>query len=494
VNVRGRRLRKQSDDTIAFISSTASDERISAHVVRINMAHMVSLVSSGEVGRATGARCLDFLLNCSPRPDEASRAEDFHQQLEQEAVDTLGVKVAGYMNLGKSRNDQVAAAIRMELRRKVLELVGHMTTLQETLLGMAEKNGRILLPGYTHLQRAQPVTLAHYAFAHIEALQRDVDRLFQLFDRVNVSPMGSAALGGTSVKVDRRFVAKMLGFNGISGNAMDAVSSRDIVLEALSCAAILMVDISRMAEEQILWSSREFGFVELADEFSASSSIMPQKKNPVVAEISRAKAGSVIGRLVSVCSILKSLPYAYNLDLQEATPHLWSALDDAIDSVRLLGKSLSAMRFNTDVISSSIKGDYSTATALANYLVSAHSLSFREAHSMVGELVRTSYESGTPLEEVVARNLPEVAKRSGRRLAMDAGVVKSILDPGNFLASITTEGGANPRFIPKDVRRYAEAAGSNRERLGLAAAALNSSEKELLRISRSMAREVRDKK
>jgi argininosuccinate lyase len=494
VDVRGRRLRKQSDDAVAFTSSTASDERIAAHVVKINLAHTVSLVRSGAVDPLRGGRCLQLLLSYPSRPSPASGAEDFHQQLEQEAVDSLGVEVAGYINLGKSRNDQVATAIRMELRTCVLELIAAVLDLQQELLKTAKDNGEVLLPGYTHLQRAQPVTLAHYAFAYTDAHQRNVERLFELFRRVNVSPMGSAALGGTSVRVGRRFVSKALGFEGVVENAMDAVASRDVAVEALSTATMVMLDVSRMAEEQVLWSSREFGFVELADEYSASSSIMPQKKNPVVAEVARAKAGSVIGRLVSVCTIVKALPYAYNLDLQEVTPHLWSALDDTLASVRLLGRSYSAAKFNERRISDSIGGDYSTATALADYLTKEHALSFREAHSMVGELVRSSVESGIPLEAIAVRDLPRVSQKFGKKVVINLQVAKSVLDPRRFLGGISTEGGANPAFIPRELDKRSRILRRNRARLDAETSSLEASAKELIRISRSMAREVISKK
>jgi argininosuccinate lyase len=491
MDVRGRRLRKQSDDAAAYTSSTSSDGRIAAHVVKVNLAHVASLVRSGVVDPGVGARCIGFLLDRPPAPGPGPQAEDFHQQLEQAAVDSMGVGVAGYLNLGKSRNDQVATAIRMELRERLLELLEALGELRETLITKAARDGATLLPGYTHLQRAQPVTLAHYAFAYDDAFSRDSERLIQAYARLNVSPMGSAALGGTSVPVDRAFVSRVLGFRGATTNAMDAVASRDFALEALSCATMVMIDVSRMAEEQILWSSREFGFVELADEYSASSSIMPQKKNPVVAEVARAKAGSVIGRLVSACSILKSLPNAYNLDLQEVTPHLWSALDDTIDSVRLLGRSFATAEFNRKRILESVRGDYSTATALADYLTRERSLSFRESHALVGELVRYSAESGTPLEQAAATKLPELSRRAGRRVAIDAKEAQAVLDPRGFLDGIATEGGANPKFIPKEIRRRSGLLEKDRARLKAERSSLESSARELIRVSRSIAKGVK---
>ena len=221
---------------------------------------------------------------------------------------------------------------------------------------------------------------------------------------------------------------------------------------------------------------------------------MPQKKNPVVAEIARAKAGSVMGRLVSVCAILKALPFAYNLDLQEATPHLWSGLDDTIDSVRMLGLSLSTLKVVGEDASNSLRNDFSTATALANHLVTENSLSFREAHSVVGELVRSSLESGVPFEEVVVRELPKVSKKVGKTITMDRSTAESVLDPHSFVEAIATAGGSNPRFIPEELERCAESLRKNRKRLAAKTSSLEESAKALRQISHSMSREVKSKR
>jgi len=453
VDVRGRRLRKRTDEIIAFTSSIAFDGPIADHVIRTNMAHMVSLMKGGEVDPSIGSKCLRFLSKAKTSIGEDTAAEDFHQMLEQEAVDALGVEVAGQLNLGKSRNDQVATAIRMELRNRILSLERALCGLQDSFLDVAKRYGETIIPGYTHLQRAQPVTIAHHFFAYFDSIQRDFERLLQLYRRVNSCPMGSAALGGTNVKVDRRLTAELLGFDRITSNATDAVASRDLVVEALFCATQVMIDLSRIAEEQVLWSSKEFGFIEIADEYAASSSIMPQKKNPVVAEMARAKCGSVIGSLVAVVTILKSLPYSYNLDLQETTPHLWRAMEDAVSSVRILGGELSTMKFNIETLRQSTEGDFSTATALANYLVKEKGISFREAHAVVGELVRMASENGTTLQEVTAESLPSVSSRLARRVSIDKKTAELILDPANYLRGVVTPGGSNPKFIPGELAR-----------------------------------------
>jgi argininosuccinate lyase len=491
MDIRGPRLRKPSERALEFTSSLAFDGRIARQVVRVNMAHMAALVRAGEVDRAVGAKCMKFLLGASTRTRPGARAEDFHQLLEQAAVDTLGVKTAGYLNYGKSRNDQVATAVRMELRDAILLLLEALSDLQGSMLRLVKKDGRIVLPGYTHLQRAQPVTLAHHFFAHFDALQRDADRFSSLYSRVNLSPMGSAAMAGTSARVDRSYVAKSLGFDGLVRNAMDAVSSRDFAFEALSCATMVMLDVSRLAEELILWSSSEFGLLELDDAYTASSSIMPQKKNAVVAEVARAKAGSVLGHLVAVGAILKALPYSYNLDLQETTPHLWSALDDTAASLRVIAGALGTSRFDATKARESVSEDGSTAVALANYLVKEQGVSFREAHSLVGELVRTSAEKRIPLRKVVATRLGSVSKGHGKTLRVDEKTAKLILDPVRFLEGIATQGGSNPRFTAAGLSLRTGELSRNRASASRLSSAVRKSEKALQTTASGLAREVK---
>jgi len=492
MDIRGPRLRKPSEGALSFTSSRAADGRIARHVIAVNVAHMAALVKAGEVDRDVGAKCINFLLGASPEISPNAKAEDFHQQLEQQAVDALGIETAGYLNYGKSRNDQVAAAIRMELRERLNVLVSAIADLQRGLLGQAEKHGTALIPGYTHLQRAQPITLAHHFFAYFDAFQRDSERARQLYARVNLSPMGGAAMAGTTLRVDRKAVAAYLGFNGIVRNAMDAVSSRDVAIEALACATMTMVDASRLAEELILWSTSEFGFVELDDAYAASSSIMPQKKNAVAAEMVRAKAGSVMGNLVAVCAILKALPYSYNLDLQEVTPQVWRALDDTIDSMAIMGGMVSSASTIPERLRRALVDDNSTAVALANYLVKEQDISFRQAHAIVGQLVRTSSETGKPLQEVASAKLASVSSKLGKkRIAIEASVARDLLDPENFVEAITTEGGSNPKFVASGLkvrRKELEFTGSE---LSEMKASLRTSERKLNTVASGIAREVK---
>jgi len=491
MDIRGPRLKKPSERALAFTSSMAADGRIARHVIAVNIAHMAALVKAGEVDRETGAKCIKFLMGASSEISPDSKAEDFHQQLEQQAVDVLGVQTAGYLNFGKSRNDQVAAAVRMELRVELISLLRSLTELQGALLGQAAGHGTTVVPGYTHLQRAQPITFAHQLFAYFDAFQRNAERVLQLYARVNLSPMGSAAMAGTSVKIDRGAVAKSLGFDGVIRNAMDAVSSRDVAIEALSCATMTMIDASRLAEELILWSTSEFGFLELDDAYAASSSIMPQKKNAVVAEMVRAKAGSVMGSLVAACAILKSLPYSYNLDLQEITPQLWRALDDTVNSLAMLAGMISSASIKPEGLRSAIANDNSTAVAMANYLVKEHHISFRQAHAIVGQLVRTSLQTGRSLREVAASKMGTVTAKSGKRIIIEPSRAKRLLDPESFLETIATEGGSNPRFVAEGLKvRQAELELTD-STLSEVAKSLRTSERKLNAMASGISREVK---
>jgi argininosuccinate lyase len=450
--LRGSRVKRSSKTANDFTSSVRFDGPLSRHVIAINKAHMVSLVRLGEVGREEGAMCLQFLDKLPDRMKIDPSTEDVHHWLEQKAVDSIGMDAAGFLNLGKSRNDQIATALRMETRARVLKLLHDANALRTSIVRVMARYGKLLLPGYTHMQRAQPTTVFHHMQSHFEAVTEDTERLMQLYGRVNLSPMGAAALAGTSVKVDRASVANRLGFDGLVNNSMFAVSSRSFVLETLADLEILMVDLSKMAEELILWSSTEFGFVELGDAFSATSSIMPQKKNPVVAETVRAKCGSVIGEATAAFAIAKALPNSYNLDLQEITPHLWRALDDCDSSVSLMAGMLASAQLKGDRLMAAVGGDMSTATELANELVRAHKVPFRQAHQVVGELVRIAVEKDMPLEEAADEYLGPVAEKvTGRAIKIDKARLRAVLDALKTLRLIGSAGGANPKFTKRQV-------------------------------------------
>jgi argininosuccinate lyase len=490
--LRGNRVRRSSRRANDFISSIGFDSPIAKHVVSINMAHMLALARSKEVPPGVASACLDYLDGIPADLRLDGTTEDVHHMIEQEAIRAVGMDSAGYMNLGKSRNDQVATAIRMEARNRLLDLSSALALVQASIVRQVRRHRMAIMPGYTHLQHAQPVTLAHHLQAYFDAIQRDIARAMQAYDRVNLSPMGAAALAGTSVGVDRNYVASLLGFAGLVGNAMDSVSSRDFALEAASVAAMAMIDLSRMAEELILWSSSEFRFVEIADEYSATSSIMPQKKNPVVAETIRAKAGSVIGELTAMFAIARALPNSYNLDLQEVTPHLWRALDGAVESASLMAEMLSSLRFDEAAMKSSLSTDMSTATELANHLVERYHVPFRQAHAIVGELVRSSVESERPLERTATELMQKVSKRiAGRPVKIDKEELRSVLDALKTLKMIRSAGGSNPLSVSRILRSDSKLLKQNNSWVGVARGSLEEADRRLREQVRKNKTEVR---
>lgn len=421
---RGGRLSGDlSGEAARFTSSSEFDHYIAEEVVEINIAHVLALAKSNYLQTN---EAIDLVSTLETLRGKILRVppdmEDIHMAVEEEVTKIVGQVKGGKMHTGKSRNDQVATAIRMRLRRFVIEICSEILSLQNALLDLATSSqGRIVVPGYTHLQHAQPVTVAHYLIAHHDAIARDFDRLVGSFPRINLSPMGAAALAGTGFQIDRDFVARCLGFNGVVENTMDAVTSRDFALEVSSSLTILMVDLSRFAEELVIWSSSEFGYIDMPDDHSSTSSIMPQKKNPVTAEILRATAGEVFGDLASMVVIMKALPLTYNLDMQQLTPHLWNACESASLSLRVLTDLLRKVRFNEDRIRACVVKGSSVATELADVLVREGGIPFRRAHQVVGAIVKTLSSEGSSLSEVPPERLQGmVSQLSGVALSLES--------------------------------------------------------------------------
>ncbi len=311
--------------------------------------------------------------------------EDIHMNIERLLSDDIG-ELAGKLHTGRSRNDQVALDMHLYLRKHVFLIIEKLYCLQKTLLSKAEQHMDTLLPGYTHLQRAQPVSLAHHLLAYCAMLQRDVERLISSWPRMSNMPLGAGALAGSRFDLDRSYVADLLHFDNIYENSMDAVSDRDFVIEFLSHASIIMMHLSRLSEELILWSSQEFGFIELDDAYSTGSSMMPQKKNPDVAELVRGKTGRVYGALIGILTVFKGLPLCYNKDMQEDKEGLFDTLKTLHDSLGLYVPMISTMKVNDNIMRKAVTNDFSNATEIADYLVTK-AIPFREAHSIVGKIV-----------------------------------------------------------------------------------------------------------
>jgi argininosuccinate lyase len=331
-------------DVIDYLSSREADERIFAADLLVDKAHLMMLKEKGLVQAEISDQIMAALDDLMKKGSQTlGQGEDVHEAIEAYVLSKVGPE-GGRMHTARSRNDEVATCIRLALRQEMLDLMAEQLTIIGTLVRLAEGHTKTIIPGFTHTQHAQPTTLAHHLLAHADAFERDLLRIEDAYSRVNVSPLGAAAFASTGFKIDRTRTCELLGFDGLLENSMDAVSTRDFILEALADLSIMMVNCSRLAEELILWSSSEFGYLELDNLYASTSSIMPQKKNPDTAELARGKTGSVLGSLFAALSICKALPMSYNRDLQEVTPHLWRAMDWARSTIRILDGCLSTLR------------------------------------------------------------------------------------------------------------------------------------------------------
>ncbi|MEK4061134.1 MULTISPECIES: argininosuccinate lyase [Paenibacillus] len=311
--------------------------------------------------------------------------EDIHMNIEKNLIEEIG-PVGGKLHTGRSRNDQVATDMHLYLRNRVVELVGLLHELQEALIGQAKDNVETIVPGYTHLQRAQPILFAHHLLAYVSMFRRDAERLTDSYKRINVLPLGAGALAGTTFPIDRHFVAEQLGFDSVYENSLDAVSDRDFIVEFLANASLIMTHLSRLSEELVLWSSTEFSFVELDDAFCTGSSIMPQKKNPDVPELVRGKTGRVYGNLIGLLTVLKSLPLAYNKDMQEDKEGMFDTVATLTGALQLFAPMISTMKVNKGRMREAVNTDFSNATDIADFLV-GKGLPFRQAHEVIGKTV-----------------------------------------------------------------------------------------------------------
>ena len=323
--------------------------------------------------------------------------EDIHMNVEARLHEKIGAEIAGKLHTGRSRNDQVALDMRMYVKGVIQDTCSAIRGLQAALLEVAEKHKDAVMPGYTHLQKAQPVLFPHHMLAYFHMLERDVSRLQDCYRRTDVLPLGSGALAGVPYPTDRDFLAKELGFAAISPNSMDAVSDRDFLIEFHSCAAICMMHLSRLAEELVLWSSREFGFIKLGEAYVTGSSIMPQKRNPDYAELARGKTGRVYGHLVGILTVLKGLPLTYNRDLQEDKEGTFDTVETLLKSLEVFSGMVSTLEVDTERLQQASNEDYMLATDLADYLVSEKGVPFRDAHGIVTGLCRYATEQGKGL-------------------------------------------------------------------------------------------------
>ena len=391
------------DSTLTFTSSLDVDVMLSFYDVMGSLAHVRMLKRCGIIPPEDADSIIQGLRTIAAemengqfRIDES--LEDIHTNVEFRLTDLIG-PAGGKLHTGRSRNDQVATDFRMYLRDVTLETVKNIDSLIDSLITIAKDNGETIMPGFTHMQHAQPVTLAQHMLAHAFKLSRDAQRFLDAFERLNLCPLGSAALAGTTYPIDREMTAKALGFKGPTFNSMDSVSDRDFVTELAFCASLTSVHLSSMSEELVLWSSQEFGFIEMADKYTTGSSIMPQKKNPDIAELIRGRSGAINGSLVTMLMMTKGLPLSYNRDLQEDKRPVMDSLDSLNSCLVMMSKVISTMKVRSDVMLSKVTSGFINATDLADYLVTK-GVPFREAHGIVGASVRYCIDNGKKLDDL----------------------------------------------------------------------------------------------
>jgi argininosuccinate lyase len=390
------RFREQTNQLVeAFTRSVTVDSRLYAEDIAGSIAHCKTL-EKARVLTPSETRTIVRGLESVKRELDRGRFvfspqdEDIHMAIERRLTEVIG-PLGGKLHTGRSRNDQVALDIRLYLRTQLDQLHEQLIGLQRVLVMKARANREIIMPGYTHLQRAQPVLFAHHLLAYVEMFERDKGRVHDARGRLNVMPLGSGALVGTNYPVNRRYTAELLGFPAITANSMDAVSDRDFMIESASALSIVMMHLSRLSEELIVWASQEFQFVDLPDAFCTGSSMMPQKKNPDVPELVRGKTGRVYGHLVSLLTMMKALPLSYNRDLQEDKPALFDALDTVQSSVRVMTELMRRLKVNRETLQRASQGGGLLATELADYLV-LRGVPFREAHGITGRIVRAALD------------------------------------------------------------------------------------------------------
>ena len=400
----GGRFTKETDQLVYnFNASISFDKKLYAQDIRGSIAHVMMLAKQEILTEAEKQQIIEGLEGILDDVEKGKleitdKYEDIHSFVEANLIDRIG-DAGKKLHTGRSRNDQVALDMKLYTRDEIAQIDQLLRTLLRTILGIMQENTETIMPGFTHLQKAQPITLAHHMGAYFEMFKRDHERMRDISKRMNTCPLGSGALAGTTYPLDRDYTAKLLGFDGPTLNSMDGVSDRDYLLELLSALSIVMMHLSRFCEEVIIWNSNEYQFVEIDDAYSTGSSIMPQKKNPDIAELVRGKTGRVYGALTSLLTTMKGIPLAYNKDMQEDKEMSFDAIDTAKGCIALFTGMLSTMQFKKDNMHASAKNGFMNATDAADYLVN-HGVPFRDAHGIVGQLVLYCIEKNIALDDM----------------------------------------------------------------------------------------------
>ncbi|WP_067088798.1 argininosuccinate lyase [Methanobrevibacter curvatus] len=452
MNIRKGRLGKSmTDDAAEFTSSLEFDKYLFEADIKCNFAHTLMLKEEKIIDEKIADKILGALIQLEEEGYESLEfdhsVEDIHMAVENYVTDLIGSD-AGFMHTAKSRNDQVATDIRLALRKKVLELEKAILEFIKELLDLASEHTETIFVGYTHLQHAQPLTFGHHLMAYAQSLKRDYQRLKDTYKRINLNPLGSAAMATTTFPINRELTTKLLGFDEYLENSMDGVSARDFIGETVFDLSMLSSNLSKMAEEMILWSSYEFRLVEIGDDFSSTSSIMPQKKNPDVAEIARAKSTIASGELFTILSILKAIPFTYNRDLQEITPHLWNAYENTYDVLKIMTSMISSIKFNKERALYLANRNFATATDLADLIVKEKSIPFRIAHKIVGRVVSEAIGGDVDIKDIDTEFIDKIAEELDiDNLGLDDDLIQNALDPVLNVKLRKVPGGPAPEMV-----------------------------------------------
>ncbi len=449
----GGRFRAETDSLAnKFNASISFDQRLYVQDIEGSMAHCKMLAKQGIITEGEGARILEGLATIMRELDRgeipfSDDYEDIHSLVEKNLIEKTGA-LGEKLHTGRSRNDQVVLDFRMFVRSAIHRMLDLIKDTQAAFIELAERHRDMIMPGYTHLQRAQPVLVAHHMLAYYEMLKRDYERFSESLIRVNILPLGSAALAGSTFDLDRKMVAGELGFDDISKNSMDAVSDRDFALDFLYSSSVLMMHLSRLSEELVIWSSQEFGFITISDDFCTGSSIMPQKKNPDMPELIRGKTGRVYGHLMSLLTTMKGLPLAYNKDMQEDKEALFDAVDTVEICLEIMSRLLGSVTFNGERLKEATEKGFLAATDLADYLV-RKGITFREAHEIVGKMVLFAIDQGKELHDLTLAEMKDFS----RKISKD---VLRWLDPALTVNRRNIPGGTSPEMVKKSLKSAKE--------------------------------------
>ena len=454
----GGRFRSElTAETADFTQSIEVDARMVPHDIWGSQAHAIMLARQGIISNADVRHILIWL----DRAEEDFRSgkfvlkperEDVHMNVESYLIEGAGQEYGGKLHTARSRNDQVLVDARLYIREQILQIQGGLSHLCRAFLAIAQEHAETVMPGYTHAQHAQPISLGFWATAYVSMLLRDGKRLNAAYELVNINPLGACALAGTSFPIDRHLTAKLLGFDAVHEHALDVISSRDFIAETLFALAVLMANLSKLSEEIVYWTTYEFGLAVLDDAYAKGSSIMPQKKNPDIVELTRGRAGRIYGALMNLLANLKGLPMGYNSDLQEDKPPLWDSFDVVQSCLGVLPGLLETIDFKTDRMEALANANFATATELANFLVCERGLAFRECHEIVGGVVGDLVKMGKTFQdwEETQRLLQH------RRVDLSISQLQSILDPKLALHNNRSLGGTSPAEVKRMADEFEE--------------------------------------